>query len=255
MTPNFDQAFLGHLLNMQDDSKSDSSVALAQVAVKLPTFWMAQPKIWFAQAEAQFALKKITVDETKYYYLVGSLDQDAALRVADLIYDPPLVEKYSSLKARLLATFTLSRYQMSQKLLGMAPLGDRRPSQLMNEMLALLGGHEPCSLFFTIFMDLLPTTIRPHLVPLMETTSARDLALAADGLMSSGITTISVVRKKPNKPGTASSKNEISTPKEWCRLHRKFGTKAFHCEPPCTFEQSRGAHVHSVQGNGETDHL
>nr|CAB3260874.1 uncharacterized protein LOC100176143 [Phallusia mammillata] len=38
------------------------------VSIKLPTFWAEQPRIWFQQTEAQFALKKITCDQTKYYY-------------------------------------------------------------------------------------------------------------------------------------------------------------------------------------------
>ena len=37
------------------------------VAIKLPTFWTAQPNIWFTQAEAQFHIKNVTQDITKYY--------------------------------------------------------------------------------------------------------------------------------------------------------------------------------------------
>jgi hypothetical protein len=54
------------------------------VSLKLPTFWTAQPDVWFAQAETQFNLRGITADDTKYYVL-AALDQDTATRVLDLI--------------------------------------------------------------------------------------------------------------------------------------------------------------------------
>ena len=46
------------------------------VSLKLPTFWNSQPEVWLAQAEAQFNIRGITADETKYYYVVAALDQD-----------------------------------------------------------------------------------------------------------------------------------------------------------------------------------
>ena len=46
------------------------------VAIKLPTFWAQQPKVWFLQAEAQFHIRKITDDTTKYYHVVAALDQE-----------------------------------------------------------------------------------------------------------------------------------------------------------------------------------
>ena len=42
------------------------------VAIKLPTFWAQQPEVWFLQAEAQFHIRKITDDTTKYYHVVAA---------------------------------------------------------------------------------------------------------------------------------------------------------------------------------------
>ena len=44
------------------------------VALKLPIFWAAQPKIWLSLAEAQFALREITKETTKFYHVVSALD-------------------------------------------------------------------------------------------------------------------------------------------------------------------------------------
>ena len=46
------------------------------VALKLPPFWISQPRVWFQQAEAQFALRNITAHDTKYFYVVAALDQE-----------------------------------------------------------------------------------------------------------------------------------------------------------------------------------
>ena len=64
-------------------------MAVETVSLKLPTFWTSQPEVWFTQAEAQFRLRKITADETKYFYVVAALDQPTATRLLDLISRPP----------------------------------------------------------------------------------------------------------------------------------------------------------------------
>mgnify|MGYP003482624777 FL=1 len=79
------------------------------VSLKLPTFWPSQPEVWFAQAEAQFHLRKITADETQYYYVLAALDQTTATRLLDLISQPPVQNKYQALKNRLIETFGLSK--------------------------------------------------------------------------------------------------------------------------------------------------
>ncbi len=56
------------------------SVAENAVSLKLPTFWVSQPAIWVAQTEAQFELRRITVDDTKYYYV---LEASTKIRLLD----------------------------------------------------------------------------------------------------------------------------------------------------------------------------
>jgi hypothetical protein len=64
---------------MGEDEKDFATAAA--VAVKLPTFWAANPRAWFAQADAQLALRKVTCEETKYWHVVSALDQDTAARI------------------------------------------------------------------------------------------------------------------------------------------------------------------------------
>ena len=68
------------------------------VSLKLLTFWTHQPQVWFTQAEAQFSLRRITKDDTKYFYILTALDQQTATRLLDLISHTPADDKYKTLK-------------------------------------------------------------------------------------------------------------------------------------------------------------
>ena len=67
-----------------------SSVPVAaNVALKLPVFWPDAAEVWFAQPDAQFAIKSITVSKMKFYHVVAGLSQDVAAQILDLICAPP----------------------------------------------------------------------------------------------------------------------------------------------------------------------
>ena len=133
------------------------------VAIKLATFWEQQPKVWFLQAEAQFHIRKLTDDTTKYYHVVAALDQETSGRVLDTLSAPPADNKYTDLKQRLLTAFGLSKRERASKLLHLHPLGDRKPSELMDEMLSLLADHGFCFLAEQLFLEQLPEDIRLQL--------------------------------------------------------------------------------------------
>ena len=154
------------------------------VALKLPEFWVDHLRVWLQQAEAQFALKNITADVTKYHYVIAALDQSTALRVIDVLEDPPQHGKYDNLRRRLTDVFGLSPRQRADRLLefGAHSLGDMRPSQLMDEMLGLLGGHRPCLLFESLFLKSMPEDVRMQLA-MASFDDPRALAKIADALL------------------------------------------------------------------------
>ena len=90
---------------------------LVMAKPKLPDFWAEAPDMWFARAEAEFNLRSITLDTTKYGYLVAHLPENVALRVRDAINSPHPDTPYVALKERLLKVFTLTRAQRAQRLL------------------------------------------------------------------------------------------------------------------------------------------
>ena len=151
------------------------------VAIKLPTFWAQQRKVWFLQAEAQFHIRKITDDTTKYYHVVAALDQETSGRVLSTLSFPPTDNKYADLKQRLLTTFGLRKRERASKLLHLHPLGDRKPSELMDEMLSLFADHGFCFQAEQLFLEQLPEDIRLQLSN-DDFTNPRALTTKADVL-------------------------------------------------------------------------
>lgn len=231
------------------------------VALKLPTFWASHPRVWFAQAEAQFATRNITGDDTRFHYVVAALDQDTASRLLDLLDNPPAAGKYNAIKDRLVATFALSRYERAGRLLDLPELGDERPSALMDKMLALLGDHPPCFLFHRLFLDRMPESIRGVLVHSGEEDS-RALAKRADQLWEaqSSLKAHAVGRRGPwptlkekSPPaGPSPAGDQVadgfragdtrprrgtgrSRPRAVCSYHSRWGAEAIKCQQPCAW--------------------
>ena len=199
------------------------------VAIKLQTFWAQQPEVWFLQAEAQFHIRKITDDTTKFCYVVAALDQETSDRVFDTLSAPPADSKYTDLKQRLLTTFGLSKRERAYKLLHLHPLGDRKPSELMDEMLSLLADHGFCFLAEQLFLEQLPEDIRLQLSN-DDFTHPRVLATKGDVLWIGKKQAATTINKVTSQP-----KNQITTTHQqnWCFYHKRFGDNANNCKAPC----------------------
>ena len=214
------------------------------VSLKLPTFWTSQPDVWFAQAEAQFNLRGITAEDTKYFYILAALDQQTATRLLDLISRPPVDNKYKTLKDRLISTFGLSKHERACRLLHFRPLGDSKPSTLMDEMLALLGDHLPCLLFEQLFLEQLPKDIRIQLVD-SKIDDYRQLAKRVDALWSSWdmeYSTNAVQCRPPARRKQTKPKAPVPSPdNRLCYNHRTFGEVARQCRQPCTWSGNEEA--------------
>ena len=167
--------------------------------------------------------------------MLSALDQETATRVLDFIQNPPAEDKYTKLKKRLEDTFTSTEYERANRLLQMPPLGDLKPSQLMDQMLALLGSHPPCFLFRQIFLNHLPEHTRSVLMH-SEVKDMRELAQAADRLHQAQEATAEVHRVSGKRPSKNTSSN--SNNRELCFYHAKFKTKAKRCVSPCDWKPS-----------------
>ena len=119
--------------------------------LKLPDFWVTSPAAWFVHVESLFALHGLVDDDRQYHYVVAALPSSVASRLVGLLTRPPAYDKYDALKTHLLYSFTLSEAERADKLFSLGGLGSRRPSELMEHMLGLLGGASPVSCLSTCF--------------------------------------------------------------------------------------------------------
>ena len=224
---------------------SDNESTVAAVAVKLPAIWSDNPATWFFQAEAQFAIKGITVEKPKYFYVVANLPAEVAIRVASFLEVVPEVKPYDTLKGALLSAYTLNEYQRAEALANLPPLGDQRPSELLAQIRQLLPvGHKDCFRSKYDFLSRLPVEIRSTLVNSSLELDA--LAAEADNLWSavrgntfnhlSVVDTVQVdaVHRRSSKlNGSVNARHNQardSRPAKFCWYHRNFADKARDCK-------------------------
>ncbi|XP_054278345.1 uncharacterized protein LOC129005084 [Macrosteles quadrilineatus] len=132
--------------------------SLERITVKIPQFWPADPKLWFAQVETQFSLARITSDETKFFYVCGNLDAKYAAEVRDILTKPPTEGKYEKLKTELIQRLSSSQEQKTRRLLEHEEMGDRKPSQFLRHLRALAGTVVPDSVMKTLWLSRLPSS-------------------------------------------------------------------------------------------------
>lgn len=213
------------------------------VSVKLPKFTDWDVDLWFDQADACFALARITQQRTKYNHVLSILDASITVRVASYISNPSDVNEYDGLRLALSRAFGKSLPERYREAMDMR-LGDTQPSQLMEK----LG-----RLYQLMFLDKMPSHIRCMLDQL-DHLSNTDLAEKADSLLAIGKasrdprSTLLVQPDTENlhasgEPSTIaavqSNHNHVyHTIDEYniCLPHFRYANKARKCYPKCQFK-------------------
>ena len=135
----FPLLLMSHSSSLTPQQVPAAGAAVSTVSLKLPSFWPADPELWFAQVDAQFRTKKITSQSTKLEHVIASLSPQYATEVRDLILKPPATNPYDKLREELVKCTTASKQCRLQLLFNAEELGDRTSSQLLRRMQQLLG--------------------------------------------------------------------------------------------------------------------
>lgn len=181
------------------------------VQVRLPPFWTKNPRSWFCQVEAQFHLRRISTQLSRYYHVVSHLPIELVDELDDVLSLPPPEDAYDNLKATILRRTSESEGSRLRQLLTTEELGDRRPTQLLHRMRQLIGGrsldtHD--SLLRELFIQRLPPGMRMILASAAEM-SLDKLAEMADKIAEHSVPAISSLASAPPAPQVSSLEAKI----------------------------------------------
>ena len=251
------------------------STTMAAINLKLPPFWPTDPEVWFAQVEAQFTTKRIHSQKTCFDYVISSLSPGFATEVRDLLLNPPSDTPYDKLKTELIKRTAASEQCKLQQLIGGEELGDRKPTQLLQQMQQLLGDKLSSSAESFLrepFLQRLPPSVRMILASADSAMDLQKLADMADKVMEVTTPTVSAIpntvhpqpseieqlrlevkrltdlvtslihHDRPHHQSTSRScrpptpsPQQSSSNDSICWYHAKFGDAAQKCKDPCTW--------------------
>lgn len=180
---------LPNILFQPASSNIPSTSSMANVEAiahcKLPPFWKHCPNMWFIQIEAQFQCNRISSDVTRYNHLVGALDAETMLEVADVLRNPPTDNKYNFLKNAIIKRFTDSADRQLHKALTELELGEMKPSQLLRQMTSLAGDRATEDVLRVRWLALLPQPVQ-RCLKILRSSSLDEQASIADELADNG---------------------------------------------------------------------
>lgn len=198
--------------NMESNNEGCSSeTSIHHVSVRLPSCWRSNISLWFAQAEAQFTNSRIKEDFTKYNIIVAALDAETLQCVSDIVINPPVKDKYCTLKASLIDRLQDSEEKRLTRLLTGLQLEDRKPTGLLRHMLELAGpALAESAIVKTLWLQRLPQHVQAILSALPDN-NLNQLALAADKIVDVYQATECGAVDHDTKPGTSrSERNDTS---------------------------------------------
>ena len=169
---------------------SGATPTLAPVTIKIPPFWPSDPELWFGQVEAQFTTKGVSLQRTRFDYVVASLSPEYAAEVRDLILNPPTTAPYDCLREQLIRRTTASEQCRLQQLFTTRELGDCKPLQLLCRIQQLLGDKLTSTdraFLRELFLQRLPQNVRMVLAATKDT-EADNVMEVAPPTVSTAIT-------------------------------------------------------------------
>ena len=175
------------------DPGTASGGTVGAITLKLPPFWPADLDIWFALVEAQFTTRGITVEKTKFDYIIASLSPKTATEVRDIILAPPTDLPY------IKRTAGSNQFKL-QKLLNEVELDDHKPSQLLRRMRQLWSDRPDDAFLRELFLQCLPNNVCVVLAPLGIYVSLDKLADTADRIVEVATPSIAAFHAPPPPP-------------------------------------------------------
>ena len=229
---------------MPSDSEVKSEQTVNIVGVKMPAFMETAAPAWFSILEANFHIKNITAEKTRFFHLIANLPPEIVAKIsAGMITN----QNYTETKGAVIANHERTKPELFSKLITKTSMSGR-PSYYLQELQCIadkVGVGE--DLVRHQFIQALPSTISPVLA------AQKDLTLTQLGKLADELTpffhqALQTKSSVPTQPSPASSTrqanhvipvglrpfNEQQKPKI-CRGHIYFADKSRTCKPWCRF--------------------
>lgn len=254
-----------------------------RVAVKTPQFINDDPEMWLQLVDRSFTLSNIVSEDTKFSYVITSLEPRVVHEVPDIVMKPP-AQPCTALKKALISRLSASQEQKTPRLLEKEEMGDSKQSQFLRRLRVLAGPSVDDSLLRTLWTGRLPTSLQG----ILATHKQKDLdgvAELADAVMETISPPASVCETRDHSSKdtathdrcdrlerqVAELRKEIAKltfsrrDDRWrqrsrskfrarsserigqCWYHRRFGDKSQRCTQPCPYRAP------STTGNGENN--
>ena len=233
------------------------------VTTRLPDFSQNEPLTWFRRAETRFRLRGITQPTTKADYVLEALPEAVFRRIGPWLDKQPDEIPYDDLKTYLLKEFLPTASERARRMLLMPSqsMGDRKPSQLWDEICtlsrlpevdAVSKQNKEVDLKKEIWLQSLPNSIRVLLHNTDDKTMDELSALADDITTSQNATrrhevTTSAVPLPPAAIDDVQIVRQNLKHKEHvhacllpnglCSYHKRFGHAARNCIHGCNWTQ------------------
>jgi hypothetical protein len=204
------------------------------------------------------------IERYRYYLVLGALGEAQVDLINNIMDEEPTDESYQKMKEALVASHTLTPFQMVDRIVNMEPLGGRKPTELLAAMLRFWP-KEDHHFFVYHFLQRMPREVRVLLARDCSK-DIRALAEKADELMSlhlpqeCDVTAVAAVdseqsaaagdedfavavqkgggrRQQPKKKWQKKHKDkqqeEFKSP--LCSYHVRYGDKAHRCVELCVW--------------------
>ena len=124
---------------LRTSTMPEDSTQINVVAARLPDFSSQEALTWFRRVETKFRIRGITQPTTKADYVLEALPEEIFRRIGPWLDQQSDEIPYQDLKKHLLKEFSPTTSERARRLLRMPsqPIGDRKPSQLWNEICTL----------------------------------------------------------------------------------------------------------------------
>jgi hypothetical protein len=217
-------------------------------AIKVSDFWTHNPRGWFLQLESQFMVRTTPVPPiNKFCYAIAGLPSNILEQLHDLTSVPATDASFQTLKDFLILKYEKSGLENSYDLLRYLNRGELTPS----ESLAKIRRMWKDELMKAFWLRSLEPALRDAVTG--DEADLNVLAKKADAILlqkkaygTDDLATVAAVNQPAVAAGGAGipktkykrkdySSEPIVDATGLCYMHRKWGTKAFHCRgAPCT---------------------